>query len=95
MIVDLVSKVMGFASLAIALSGGILVLLSVLYGISALWWRLSTFAKLIAEYLQRKSDFEVYKNQYDVWKKGKESQLKKCEKCHYYAELFGVDKKDG
>ena len=94
MVNDMIQKIMEFVSAAIIIVGAIAVLMAILYGIAALWWRLSTFAKLIAEYLSRRNDFEKYKNQYDFWKREKESGLMKCEKCHYYAELFGKGRED-
>ncbi len=102
---EVLIKTMAIAAFTVTIMGGMLLsvlrmLLSVLlgYGIFRLladvWERTSAVAKNTKEYLENRSDFELYKRDADFWDELKRNNVEKCSRCEYRRKAMEDERHD-
>lgn len=85
---DIFDILIAIIDIAVILSGGLLVLSLIVYGILAIWSRVSACAKNTKEYLMNKRDFELYKRDFDCWEREKRASGMRCRKCEYRRKVL-------
>lgn len=71
----------------ITIMGGVLLAVSIFYGIyrliAAIWERTSNAARHTKEYLRSLNDFELYKKDVARWDEYQRQCIEKCQRCAY------------
>ena len=78
---------MGISAIIVTLVGGVLVGVTMIYGIfrliAAIWERTSNAARHTKEYLRCRDDFELYKKDVARWDEYQRLCIEKCQRCEY------------
>lgn len=85
---DIFDILIAIIDIAVILSGGLVMLSLIVYGILAIWSRVSACAKNTKEYLMNKRDFELYKRDFDYWESAKRASVTRCRKCEYRRKVL-------
>lgn len=88
---DIFDILIAIVDIAVILSGGLVVLSLIVYGILAIWSRVSACAKNTKEYLVNKQDFELYKRDFNYWESAKRSRAMRCRTCEYRRKVLEED----
>lgn len=95
---EVLIKTMAIAAFTVTIMGGMLLSVLLGYGIFRLladvWERTSAVAKNTKEYLENRSDFELYKRDADFWDELKRNNVEKCSRCEYRRKAMEDERHD-
>ena len=85
---DIFDFLIALIVIAVILSGGIVVISLIVYGILEIWSRVSACSKNTKEYLMNKQDFELYKRDFNYWESAKRYRALRCRTCEYRRKVL-------